>query len=101
MENNNEIMNNNEEVIEPATEEMEIVKATSNGGMNKATTIGLAMIAGALTYKFVVVPVAAKFKNWRENRKTVLNQQQDDIFDEEFEEDDEETGNGPLQELNQ
>ena len=98
---NNEIMNNNEEVIEPATEEMEIVKATSNGGMKKATTIGLAMIAGALTYKFVVVPVAAKFKNWRENRKTVLNQQQDDIFDEEFEEDDEETGNGPLQELNQ
>ena len=99
MENNNEIMNNNEEVIEPATEE--IVKATSNGGMKKATTIGLAMIAGALTYKFVVVPVAAKFKNWRENRKTVLNKQQDDIFDEEFEEDDEETGNGPLQELNQ
>lgn len=99
MENNNEIMNNNEEVIEPATEE--IVKVTSNGGMKKATTIGLAMIAGALTYKFVVVPVAAKFKNWRENRKTVLNQQQDDIFDEEFEEDDGETGNGPLQELNQ
>ena len=50
MENNNEIMNNNEEVIETATEE--IVKATSNGGMKKATTIGLAMIAGALTYKF-------------------------------------------------
>lgn len=57
MENNNEIMNNNEEVIETATEE--IVKATSNGGMKKATTIGLAMIAGALTYKFVVVPAAA------------------------------------------
>ena len=76
---NNEIMNN-EEVIETATEE--IVKATSNGGMKKATTIGLAMIAGALTYKFVVVPAAAKFKNWRENRKTVVNQQQDDAIDE-------------------
>jgi hypothetical protein len=47
---NNEIMNNNEEVIETTTEE--IVKAASNGGMKKATTIGLAMIAGALTYKF-------------------------------------------------
>ena len=46
-------MENNEEVIETTTEE--IVKAASNGGMKKATTIGLAMIAGALTYKFVVV----------------------------------------------
>lgn len=84
MENNNEIMNNNEEVIETATEE--IVKATSNGSMKKATTIGLAMIAGALTYKFVVVPAAAKFKNWRENHKTVVNQQQDDAIDGEVDE---------------
>ena len=94
MENNNEIMNNNEEVIETATEE--IVKAASNGGMKKATTIGLAMIAGALTYKFVVVPAAAKFKNWRENRKTVVNQQQDDTIDGELGEDDEETEDDSL-----
>lgn len=78
---NNEIMNNNEEVME-VTEE--IVKATSNGGFKKATTIGLAMIAGALTYKFVVVPTAAKIKNWRENRKTV--NQQADVVDGKFEE---------------
>lgn len=76
---NNEIMNNNEEVIETTTEE--IVKAASNGGMKKATTIGLAMIAGALTYKFVVVPATAKFKNWRENRKTVVTQPKGDIVD--------------------
>lgn len=94
MENNNEIMNNNEEVIETATEE--IVKATFNGGMKKATTIGLAMIAGALTYKFVVVPAAAKFKNWRENRKTVVNQQQDDAIDGGFREVDEETEDDSL-----
>ena len=79
---NNEIMNNNEEVIETTTEE--IVKAASNGGMKKATTIGLAMIAGALTYKFVVVPATAQFKNWRENRKAVINQSKDDIVDGEF-----------------
>lgn len=91
---NNEIMNNNEEVIETTTEE--IVKAASNGGMKKATTIGLAMIAGALTYKFVVVPATAKFKNWRENRKTVVNQQQDDIIDEEFGEVDKETEDDSL-----
>lgn len=91
---NNEIMNNNEEVIETTTEE--IVKAASNGGMKKATTIGLAMIAGALTYKFVVVPAAAKFKNWRENRKTVVNQQQDDTIDVEFREVDEETEDDSL-----
>lgn len=91
---NNEIMNNNEEVIETTTEE--IVKAASNGGMKKATTIGLAMIAGALTYKFVVVPAAAKFKNWRENRKTVVNQQQDDIIDGEFREVDGETEDDSL-----
>ena len=87
---NNEIMNNNEEVIETTTEE--IVKAASNGSMKKATTIGLAMIAGgALTYKFVVVPATAKFKNWRENRKTVVTQPKDDIVDEEFMDLDEET----------
>ena len=71
------------EVIETTTEE--IVKATSNGGMKTATTIGLAMIAGGLTYKFVVAPAAAKFKNWRENRKAA-KQQKDDIIDGEFEE---------------
>ena len=84
---NNEIMNNNEEVIETTTE----VKAASNGGMKKATTIGLAMIAGALTYKFVVVPAAAKFKNWRENRKTVVTQPNSDIVDGEFTDIDEKT----------
>lgn len=94
MENNNEIMNNNEEVIETATEE--IVKATSNGGMKKATTIGLAMIAGALTYKFVVVPAAAKFKNWREDRLTVVNQQQDDAIGVGFRGVDEETEDDSL-----
>ena len=91
---NNEIMNNNEEVIETTTEE--IVKAASDGGMKLATTIGLAMIAGALTYKFVVVPAAAKFKNWRENRKTVVNQQQDDAIDGEVREVDEETEDDSL-----
>ena len=54
------------------------------------------MIAGALTYKFVVVPAAAKFKNWRENRKTVVNQQQDDAIDGEFREVDEETEDDSL-----
>ena len=75
MENNNEIMNNNEEVIETDTEE--IVKATSNGGMKKATTIGLAMIAGALTYKFVVVPAAVSYTHLtvldlQRNREEIL-----------------------------
>ena len=86
---NNEIMNNNEEVIETTTEE--IVKAASNGGMKKATTIGLAMIAGALTYKFVVVPATAKFKNWRECRGAVVAQPGGDIVDGEFTDIDEET----------
>lgn len=90
---NNEIMNNNEEVIEATTEE--IVKATSNGGMKAATTIGLAMIAGALTYKFVVIPAATKLKNWRENRKTVPNQQGEPI-DGKFEEVDDETEDDSL-----
>lgn len=79
---NNEIMNNNEEVME-ATEE--IVKATSNGGFKKATTIGLAMIAGALTHKFVVIPAVSKIKSWNENRKTVI--QHADVIDGECKED--------------
>lgn len=72
---NNEIINN-EEVME-VTEE--IVKTTSSGGFKKATTIGLAMIAGALTYKFVVIPTVTKIKNWHENRD--VNDFEDDIID--------------------
>lgn len=75
----NTIMNN-EEVME-VTEE--IVKATSNGGFKKATTIGLAMIAGGLACKFIVEPAVAKFKIWRANCKMAI-QQQDDFS--EFEE---------------
>ena len=86
---NNEIMNNNEEVIETTTEG--VVGAVCGGGMELATTFGLAMIAGALTYKFVVVPATAKFKNWRENRKTVVTQPKGDIVDGEFTDIDEET----------
>ena len=86
---NNEIMNNNEEVIETTTEE--IVKAASNGSMKKATTIGLAMIAGALTYKFVVVPATARFMGWRGDRKAVVTQPEGDIVDGEFTDIDEET----------
>ena len=91
MENNEIMNNNNEEVIEATTEE--IVKVTSNGGMKKATTIGLAMIAGALTYKFVVVQATAKFKNWHENRKTVVTQPAGDTFDGDVVDCDEETQN--------
>lgn len=65
---NNEIMNN-EEVME-VTEE--IVRATSNGGFKKVTTIGLAMLAGGLACKFIVEPAVAKFKNRYEDRKAVI-----------------------------
>lgn len=66
MENNNEIMN--EDVIE-TTEE--IAKTNSGNGFGKVATIGLAMIAGGLAYKFVVVPAAARFKEWRRSRQAI------------------------------
>lgn len=66
MENNNEIMN--EDVIE-TTEE--IVKTSSGNGFGKVATIGLAMIAGGLAYKFVVEPAAARFKAWRKTRQAI------------------------------
>lgn len=56
-----EIMNN-EEVID-TTEE--IVKAASEGGFSKVTTIGVAMIAGGLAYKFVVAPAVSKLKEMK------------------------------------
>jgi hypothetical protein len=65
MEENNVM--NNEEVIETTTEE--IVKASSSNGLKTATTIGLAMIAGALVYRFVVAPGMTKVKIWKANRK--------------------------------
>lgn len=56
-----EIMNN-EEVMD-TTEE--IVKAASKGGFSKVTTIGVAMIAGGLAYKFVVAPAVSKLKEMK------------------------------------
>lgn len=56
-----EIMNN-EEVID-ITEE--IVKTASKGGFSKVTTIGVAMIAGGLAYKFVVAPAVSKLKEMK------------------------------------
>ena len=94
MENNEVMMNSSEEIMETAAEEL--TKTDYCAGLKKVSTVGLAMIAGALTYKFVVVPAAAKFKNWRENRKTVVNQQQDDAIDGEVREVDEETEDDSL-----
>ena len=54
----NEIMNN--EKVMDTTEE--IVKTASKGGFSKVATIGVAMIAGGLAYKFVVAPVVGKLK---------------------------------------
>lgn len=56
-----EIMNN-EEVMD-TTEE--IVKIASKGGFSKVTTIGVAMIAGGLAYKFVVAPAVSKLKEMK------------------------------------
>ena len=89
MENNEVMMNSSEEIMETAAEEL--TNTDYCAGLKKVSTVGLAMIAGALTYKFVVVPAAAKFKNWRENRKTVVTQPKDDIVDGEFMDLDEET----------
>lgn len=54
----NEIMNN-EEVMD-TTEE--IVKTASKSGFSKVTTIGVAMIAGGLAYKFVIAPAVGKLR---------------------------------------
>lgn len=51
----NEIMNNEEE----------IVKTASKGGFSKVATIGVAMIAGGLAYKFVVAPAVSKLKEMK------------------------------------
>lgn len=83
MENNNEIMN--EEVIE-ATEE--IVTASAGNCLGKVATVGLAMIAGGLAYKFIVRPAAARFKDWRKTRQTVYVENEetgDEVIIEDFE----------------
>ena len=58
---------------------------------SRSAVVSLGVCRVVLTYKFVVVPATAKFKNWRENRKTVVTQPKDDIVDEEFMDLDEET----------
>ena len=57
----NEIMNN--EKVMDTTEE--IVKTASKEGFSKVATIGVAMIAGGLAYKFVVAPVVGKLKEMK------------------------------------
>ena len=52
MENNNEIIENSEEVMETATEEI-VKAASSNSSFSTATKLGLAMIAGGLICKYV------------------------------------------------
>lgn len=78
---NNEIMDNGEEVIETATEE--IAKTGSKGCMKTVSTIGIAMIGGALAYRFIVVPAVGKFKTWNESRKA-KSQKQDIVIDATF-----------------
>ena len=67
MENNNEIIENSEEVMETATEEI-VKAASSNSSFSTATKFGLAMIAGGLICKFVVEPGVAKLKRKAEER---------------------------------
>lgn len=67
MENNNEIIENSEEVMETATEEI-VKAASSNSSFSTATKLGLAMIAGGLICKFVVEPGVAKLKRMAEER---------------------------------
>ena len=48
MENNEVMMNSSEEIMETAAEEL--TKTDYCAGLKKVSTVGLAMIAGALTY---------------------------------------------------
>lgn len=58
---NNEIMNN--EVIEVAEE---VVTSSSSKVLKTLGAIGVAAVAGALTWKFVIKPIAAKIKSKKE-----------------------------------
>lgn len=82
MENNEVMMNGSEEIMETAAEEF--TKTDYCAGLKKVSTVGLAMIAGALTYKYVVTPAVSKIKTWHENRK--VKNQQGDVIDGSFEE---------------
>lgn len=82
MENNEVMMNNSEELMETAAEEL--TKTDYCVGLKKVSTVGLAMLAGALTYKYVVIPAAAKIKTWHENRK--VKDQPSDVVDGAFRE---------------
>lgn len=79
---NNELMNSSEEIMETTAEEL--TKTNHYVGLKGVSTIGLAMIAGALTYKYVVTPAVSKIKTWHENRK--VKNQQGDVIDGSFEE---------------
>lgn len=62
---NNEIMNN-EEVMETATEEID--KASSDTGFSVTAGIGLAILAGAVIYRYVGKPIIAKIKAHKEQQ---------------------------------
>ena len=78
--NTNEIMVN-EEVIE-VTEE--IATAGSGNGIKMAAGIGLAVLGGVVTYKYLVKPMVAKIKAKKEQQK--IDAEFDDYEDAEIDE---------------
>jgi len=78
--NTNEIMVN-EEVIE-VTEE--IATAGSGNGIKMAAGIGLAVLGGVVTYKYLVKPMVAKIKAKKEQQK--IDAEFDDYEDVEIDE---------------
>lgn len=65
----NDVMNN-DAIVETAEN---LFESASGDGLVIAACIGLGMIAGGVTYKFVVEPTVARIKIWKENKKDSKN----------------------------
>lgn len=73
----NEIMTNNEEIIETATEE--VVKA-GNGSFRAIAYVGLGAIAGIFIYEYIAKPAIANFKEKRATKASIQANQE--VYDE-------------------
>lgn len=73
----NEIMNN-EEVIEATAEN--IVERSSNDDLKKVAGIGIAIVAGVLAYRHIAKPIAAKLKDYYQNKKATEEEKPEEVI---------------------
>jgi hypothetical protein len=80
--NENEIMTNNDEIIEVATEE---IAKVNSGCFKNVAMVGIGMLAGIVIYKYIAKPAYDNFKEKRATKASIKASPevyQEELYDE-------------------